>query len=729
MILLCGMGFQPMRSPGPALDPTGWKPVARMGKRPMPQAADQTFTYLADKPLKSVALAGTFNNWDKAARPMVLGADGRTWTTSLKLPYGPQQYKFVLDGETWIVDPKGRTVDDGNGNRNSALLVVPPDFAQPAAPRDGVVATSVLRHLPGLPDANVDRGRLTLKLRTRRGDVAAVELRPAAGPAVRMARVAGDELMDVYQADLPARKVAYTFALADGVRWRTFGPNGLDTNAPFAYDPVTARRIVVPAWPEGGVVYQLFPDRFDNGDPKNDLKGTLPWGSDKLTYSSRMGGDVAGVRRRLDYLQELGVGTVYYTPVFDSPSYHRYDARSYTKIAPDFGTNADFALLTQQMRARGIRTVMDFAFNHTATDGPWFTDLRQKGEASRYLDFYFPKSFPIRVEKDPNYVAWFGFPSMPKLNAANPAVQRALLAAVDYWRTHASLAGVRLDVGNEVDPSMWRVLRTHVKAMAPDFWIVGENWGDGTPWFGGDQWDSQMGYQFRDAALAFFPDAKTTPSQFMDRLMAIYSMYPPQVSRNLMTLIGSHDTPRFLTLCKGDADLMRLAATVQLGWPGAPMVYYGDELGMTGGPDPMNRKGMAWPTATAQNPMLRFYRRMIAVRKANPALQSGDPAVLMTDDAKGTLAFARVTPSPSGSPWRGGRGERPDAAAVAVNRSATPQKISLPLPAPLRGKALIDALSGRRYAPGTTLSLDLGPKRAAVLVPASGPNLAFARPY
>ena len=703
------------------------------------QTVGRAFAYLADKPLKSVSLAGTFNNWDKNAQPMKLAEDGRTWMTSLKLGYGRVQYKFVLDGETWIVDPKGRTVDDGNGNRNSELVVLPDDYGTPAAKGDGRITRSALRHEPGLPDANVDRGRMTLRLRARPNDVARISVRLAGGKAYPMRRTGGDEVFDAYTATFPApaKTLQYWFVLSDGPTQEAYGPQGA---APvpgnvFRYDPATARSIKIPTWPEGGVVYQLFPDRFEDGDKRNDLPGTLPWGSEKLGYASRMGGDVAGVRKRLGYLEALGVGTVYYTPVFDSPSYHRYDARSYTKIAPDFGTNADFALLTKQMRARGIRTVMDFAFNHTATDGPWFTDLRTKGETSKYRDFYFPKSFPIEVKPDPNYVAWFGFPSMPKLNAANPAVQKACLAAVDYWRANASLAGVRLDVGNEVDPSLWRALRTHVKATAPEFWIVGENWGDGTPWFGGDQWDSQMGYQFREAALGFFPDAKTKPSEFMDRLMAIYALYPPQVSRNLMTLIGSHDTPRFLTLCKGDAGLMRLAATVQLGWPGAPMVYYGDEIGMAGGADPMNRKGMDWKGANAGNPMLRFYRRMIAVRRANAALQSGDPSVLMTDDAKGCLAFTRTLP------LEGGQGggiaihspltthHSPLTTVVALNRSASPQTISLPLPAPLRGVALLDALSGRRYAPAATLSLDLGPKRSAVLVRASGPNLAFSHPY
>ncbi len=687
------------------------------------QTVERTFTYVATAPVKSVHLAGTFNNWDKGATPMALGADGRTWTTALKLPYGKVQYKFVLDGDRWILDPKGKTVDDGNGHQNSELVALPADYATPARPDDGVIATSALRHTPGVPDLNLDRGRYTFRLHVRPGDVSAVSMQ-LGSQAYPMRRVGGDDLSDTYEASVaqgkPGTDLDYVFSLRERDGWHPFGANGLtDPNAPKGtvkpFNAGSLRPFQVPTWPEGGVVYQLFPDRFANGDKRNDLPGTLPWSSTALKYDTRLGGDVAGIRQHLSYLESLGVRTVYYTPVFDSPSYHRYDARSYTKVAPDFGTNADFSLLTKQMRARGIRTVLDFAFNHTATDGPWFNDLRQNGEASRYRDFYFPRSFPIKVQENPNYEAWYGFPSMPKLNTANPAVQRAEIAAVDYWRQNASLAGVRLDVANEVDPSLWRALRTHVKATSPDFWIVGENWGDGTPWFGGDQWDSQMGYQFRDAALGFFVEAKTTPTQFMDRLMSVYAMYPPQVSRNLMTLIGSHDTPRFLTLCKGDAALVRLAATVQLAWPGAPMVYYGDELGMAGGADPMNRKGMAWSTANAGNGMLRFYKRMIAVRNANPALQSGDPSVLMASDAKRSLAFARTLGD--------------EAAAVALNRAPAPQRVSLALPPALRGKPLLDALTGRRYAAGTTLSLDLGPKSAVVLVPAAGPNLAFESPY
>lgn len=685
------------------------------------QAVFRTFTYVANTPLKSVALAGDFNGWNKGATPMTLAPDGRTWSRTESLSYGKHTYKFVLDGERWIVDPKGKSVDDGNGNVNSEIVVLPEGYDSPAKADDGVVNEVALQHTPGLPYANLDRGWLTLRLRVRPNDVsgASVTIDPNVnGRRIPMRRVSRDEVYEYYEATIrvPKGPIKYLFHLQDGANSLDYGSNGLGDTRSFVYDPATAKRIEVPSWPEGGVVYQLFPDRFANGDKGNDLPGTLPWDATDLKYDTRLGGDVAGIRAHLPYLQRLGIGTLYTTPVFDSPSYHRYDARSFTRVAPDFGTNADFALLTKQLRAKGIRTVMDFAFNHTATDGPWFTDLREKGAASEYRDFYFPKSFPIEVKENPNYVAWFGFPSMPKLNTANPAVQRAEIAAVDYWRTNGSLAGVRLDVANEVDPSLWRALRTHEKGLDKDFWIVGENWGDGTPWFGGDQWDSQMGYQFRDAALGFFAEGKTKPSEFLNRLLAIYAMYPPQVSRNLMTLIGSHDTPRFLTLCKDDGDLMRLAATVQLSWPGAPMIYYGDEIGMTGGADPMNRKGMEWPRANDANPMLRFYRRMIAVRKVNPALQSGDPSILFADDAKRTLAYARTLGSQS--------------AFVVVNRSASSRTVSIPLPAPLRGKAALDALSGRRYvASQSSISVILGPEKAAVLVPASGPNLLFQKPY
>jgi glycosidase len=318
----------------------------------------------------------------------------------------------------------------------------------------------------------------------------------------------------------------------------------------------------------------------------------------------------------------------------------------------------------------------------------------------------------VQVQENPNYVAWYNYPSMPKLNLANPQTRDYMLNLVNFWHQQIPLSGLRLDVANEVEPAFWRDLRKRVKTLDPKMWIVGEVWGDGSPWLTGDQWDSVMNYQFRDANLRYFAEGKTTPTQFTNRLMQLHHSYVPQVSRNMMNLLSSHDTPRFLTLCGNNAALHRLAATVQFTWVGAPSIYYGEELGMQGGADPDNRRGMAWETATPENPMLRHYKRLIQLRNASRALQSGDPKVLLADDRTNVLAYERTLGN--------------DTALVALNRSNSPQTINVPLsttPAmnAARKSGLVDGLSGRRYSLGTarTLRMTLAPLQAAVLLPAT----------
>lgn len=674
------------------------------------------FEFVSEKTAKAVSVAGTFNNWTAGANPMTLGPDGRTWSTSVTVPYGRQQYKFVRDGE-WLADPRAKSEDDGNGNVNSILLVLPPDYDRPAKPGDRVISTSVLRHDPAPPYLNYDRGRLQIRLDARPGDLAIVNV-SANGKTFPMTLLGADEITARYGVSLPwDRKTPlnYRFEFADGDSFGTssFGPNGL-TGYPTGYrlDPATFTPFAVPTWVERGVQYQIFPDRFANGDKRNDPKGVQPWGATP-TYSNRFGGDAAGVRAHLAYLKDLGITQVYFNPIFASPSNHRYETTDYKRVDPEIGTNAEFAALVRAMHGDGIRTVLDFAFNHTAPGFFAFEDLMKNGEGSKYKAWYFPKRFPIVVKEDPPYEAWYGFPSMPKLNTTNPETEKYLLSVADYWTKDVGIDGMRLDVGNEVDQNFWRAMRLHVKAARPDEWIIGEVWGDGSPWLKGDQWDSVMNYPFRDASLKFFGqpagDGKGgKPSDFMARLMANYSSYAPQVSRNLMNLLGSHDTPRILTELKGDGDLARLAATVQFAWVGMPSVYYGDELGMEGGKDPDNRRAMRWDLATASNPFLRRYRLLARARNASRALGSGDPMPLMTDDAAGTLAFARLDPI-SG-----------DSALVAVNRSGEPRTLTISLPDPLRKVSVWeDAISGRSLEPaGGKVIIRLPAKEGAILLPA-----------
>ncbi len=675
------------------------------------------FELRLEKAVDKVHLAGTFNGWDRNATSMERSLDGKTWRVTVRLAPGKHYYKFVLNGTDWITDPKAkRNEDDGGGNVNSVLLLVPPDYARPAKAGDGTIAKSALKHSTSIPDLNYDRGQLTVTFRARPGDLSHLEMfvpTTTGEMCVELKETSRDEFYAFYRAEFPwDRKTdfKYQFMLVDGPKRFYYTPSGLTETAkpPFVLKAKDFKPFVTPKWVEQAVFYQIFPDRFANGDQANDPKDVVAWNGTP-TYFNRFGGDVAGIRQRSSYLRDLGINAIYYNTIFKSPSNHRYDATDYKLVDPEIGTNAEFFALSKELKKSGIRTMLDFAFNHTAVDFYAFQDLRDKGEKSAYKDWYWAKSYPIQVQENPNYEAWYGFPSMPKLNVMNPAAHAYVLGVVDFWRKNSSLDGIRLDVANEVDVRMWQALRKHVKASAPDTYILGEEWGDASKWLTGDQWDASMNYQFRDACLRFLADQSISAKEFGQRLMRNYNLYAPQVSRVQYNLLGSHDTPRFLTLCQGDEKRALLGATVLLTWVGAPSIYYGDEIGMAGDKDPDNRRGMQWGRATATNPFLKHYKKLVAARKSSKALQSGTPLLLSASDANQTLVFARVLEE--------------DQAIVAINRSSTPQKSTISLPSDISIRRFVDVLSGARItATKDRLVITIPPKSALVLLPGGKPS-------
>ncbi len=630
-----------------------------------------TFSYVAEPSVQRVSVAGTFNAWNRTASPLTRGADGRTWSTTLDLPIGRHAYKFVLDGETWVADPKAKLSEaDGAGNVNSVIVVTPPDYDTPARLGDGRITASALRHTQELPKLNYDRGRLHLTLRARPEDVQSVVLVTNRG-RLPVLLSGADEVYATYRAEVPwDRKtdLTYAFKLNDGPTERWFGPDGLGEESGvgrFRIDAKAFKPFTPPTWVERSVLYQIFPDRFANGDPSNDPAGTVAWTAEP-TWFSWFGGDLAGVRQRLGHLTGLGVGAVYFNPVFQGPSNHRYETSDYRLIDRRLGTNDQFRDLVAEMRRNGVRTVLDGVFNHVAVDYPPFADLLANQRQSKFRDWFFVKSWPVAVRQNPPYEAWFGFESMPKVNLDNPEARESMLSVVDFWAETVGVDGWRLDVANEVSMDFWRVFRPRVKAHGEDTWILGENWTDSSPWLKGDQWDSTMNYLFRGAVLDFVARDRLTPTAFWRRLMQTYDAYGPQVSRNAMNLLGSHDTPRILTECRGDGRLARLAAMVQFTWVGAPVVYYGDELGMEGGADPQNRRGMRWDKATPDNEFLSLYRRLGQARRASRPLQSGDPLFLDANDGEGWLAFARVLGNES--------------TIVVVNRSERAMEVRFEVP-------------------------------------------------
>jgi len=340
---------------------------------------DHAFIYHAMENLSRVNVAGSFNGWNKDADPLRVSADGVTWTKHIKLKPGSYTYKFVLNGDTWITDPKAaRNVDDGNGNTNSQLIIGGAGDSKPALIGDGIITASALLHLSEIPYLNYDRGKLTLALRTRTTDIKSVQVAVDGVGTFKMSDVGGDGFYDMYSVQVPwdrKKDVNYRFLLDDGKGPYIFGPQGLKSlmgipgghqpwkaskqkpnhNLPadtFVVNAKTFKPFVVPDWVEHSVIYHIFPDRFANGDKRNDPANVVAWDG-KPTYSNYFGGDIAGVEQHLDYLKGLGISTVFFNPVFKSPSNHRYETADYLKIDPIFGTNEEFFKLTHDLK--GLR--------------------------------------------------------------------------------------------------------------------------------------------------------------------------------------------------------------------------------------------------------------------------------------------------------------------------------------------------------------------------------------
>lgn len=383
-----------------------------------------------------------------------------------------------------------------------------------------------------------------------------------------------------------------------------------------------------PDWVAEAIFYQIFPERFANGDPSNDPPGVAPWG-DLPTRTNFFGGDLQGILERLDYLQELGVNALYLNPIFDSPSNHKYDTRDYFAVDPAFGDMALLKRLVDELHRRGMRAILDGVFNHCGKQFAPFQDLILNGSASKYRDWFQVRAFPV-TEEPLSYMTCGGAPFLPKFNHRNPEVRQFLLKVARYWVEEAGIDGWRLDVPFKVPFDFWREFRQALRALKPDLYLVGEVWRDPHPWVAGsDIFDGVTNYTLRDLLLDYahtkFLDAEDfafETGQLAARLGAAQS--------GMLNLLGSHDTPRILSLLRGDLDLLRIVCTYLFTSPGAPLIYYGDEVGMLGENDPDCRRTMVWGAARWNPRVVELYRQLIDLRRAHPALRRGVRRTLLT---------------------------------------------------------------------------------------------------
>jgi glycosidase len=483
------------------------------------------------------------------------------------------------------------------------------------------------------------------------------------------------------------------------------------------YDPA----FEVPRWAQGAVYYYLFPERFRNGNPANDprvgerryqnhgIERHARWlgspfkpgsgdGSDAAYNNDFFGGDLQGIIDKLDDIKALGTTAIYMTPIFEAASNHKYDTADYHRIDPAFGSREDFQRLTREAARRGMRIVLDASLNHVGADSRYFDrygNYRQQDRGafaggriqsdSQYASWFTLDASQSEPERQ--YKGWVGVSDLPELDKASPGWRRFAYGAPDSvtrrWLRQGA-GGWRMDVAPWVPDDFWREWRLAVKQTQPDAVTISEVWFDASKYLLGDTFDSTMNYVWRNAILDFA--AGQDARQLATHLEHLREAYPPQALQALMNLISSHDQPRALHVL-GDRpeasiasrqlarERFRLATLVQMSLPGAPTIYYGDEVGLSGGDDPYNRAPYPWADegGLPDLAMRDELRRLMTLRQQQPVLRNGT-----------LLAPLMQTPQVLVLARQHGHGQKRQWVLMAFNNSDQAQAVSLEMPSSLR---------------------------------------------
>ncbi len=453
----------------------------------------------------------------------------------------------------------------------------------------------------------------------------------------------------------PYNRVKYAFILDDKVLYGTREIIDLTVhpelktnlfnyfNFPYLLDQ---DRFQAPEWAKNQVWYSIFPSRFNRHQDAADDEALAAWDDlTALNNHKRYGGTIKGITEKLDYIQSMGFTALYLTPIFKAGSQHKYDTVDYWTIDPEFGTNEDLVEMVDEAHKKDIKVVLDAVFNHTSVFHPFFQDVVKHGKKSKYFDYFYIRdpekpilpidlkaleSLPYKElraalkDQELNYLA-FGFtPFMPKINCDHPGVRDEFLNVTRYWMETAKIDGWRLDVSNEVSHDFWRVFRKTVKSINPEAIIIGENWDNSNPWLAGDQYDAVMNYGLLFPLWQTFGHVEGMPKynaeEFVNAVNQLIVTYPKHVASVMYNLVDSHDTSRLLSLTGGNIDRFKQATLFLFAFPGSPSVFYGDEVGLDGAHDPMNRKPMPW--GHFNEPLKAWFQWLIDWRKNEPAFKS-----------------------------------------------------------------------------------------------------------
>ncbi len=480
--------------------------------------------------------------------------------------------------------------------------------------------------------------------------------------------------------------------------------------------------IHTPDWVKDAVFYQIFPDRFAVSATLEKPHNLEPWDTPPTCYGFK-GGDLLGVVEHLDHIVALGANAIYFCPIFQSASNHGYHTHDYYKVDPLLGGNAVFRTLLDAAHARGLRVVLDGVFNHASRGFFYFNDILENGRDSPYIDWFDVQEYPPNAydpTRPPGYAAWVGLPALPTFNTANAQVREYLMQVGEYW-LRQGIDGWRLDVASEITtPGFWQEFRQRVKAINPEAYIVAEIWQVelARPWMQGDAFDAIMNYPFAEAALSFAAGQRLvlehwagrsydlsrplTAQAYGKRIRWLLDQFPWDIQLAQLNLLDSHDAARVITLAGGDAASVHLATLLLLTFPGAASIYYGDEIGLTGGlPDYETRATMPWDHPERwQTDVLAYHRALIALRHAHPALRRGRYVQVYADDT--IYVFLRELDS--------------EALLVAVNIAEAARTVTFESAAlDAAGSALINAYGADTATlAGATVTLALAARSGSV---------------
>lgn len=421
-------------------------------------------------------------------------------------------------------------------------------------------------------------------------------------------------------------------------------------NDPVSYQITIYSKQEVPKWYKEGIIYQIFVDRFFNGEDEgkvlNPKKNTFIYGNwyDSPMYIKDINGNVArwdfyggnleGVKKKLEYIKSLGVTAIYFNPIFDSPSCHKYDTGSYEKIDPMFGDEKIFKELCYEAEKLGIRIILDGVFSHTGSDSKYFNKFGNYDSLGAYQSLQSPYYRWYRFNDYPNlYETWWGFSNMPNVDELNPSyldyIIRGENSIIEKW-LKLGASGWRLDVADELPDEFIKILKKKIKEIKSDGVLIGEVWEDASnkisynrkrEYLFGKELDSVTNYPLRQIILDLVLN-NIGIRYFIKKYISLKENYPKEYFYSTMNMLGNHDTERVLTILNNNIRLLKMAIVIQMTLPGVPLIYYGDEAGLTGEKDPSNRKSYPWGKENQE--ILNFYKSMGMLRANEEALKNGE---------------------------------------------------------------------------------------------------------